>query len=255
MPMICQVKELLRDIGIVFQRCNPLTRAVLASAERVYVATPFSLRLIPPKWHTKTKVQLSIAICEQADQQLDLHAPDFPRFVFAGRLVYWKGVHIAIRALAEVKKTIPTATLTLIGDGPDAPWLRNEAIKYGVIDAVEFAGQLSRQQLLRSLSSYTALVFPSLHDSGGFVVLEALQGGIPVVCLDLGGPGIMVNASCGIVVSTVGADEARVVTDIADAMISLGTMSATQSASLSAGAIARANELSWRNLTERITGC
>ena len=35
--------------------------------------------------------------------------------------------------------------------------------------------------------SHDLFLFPSLHDSGGFVVLEALSHGLPVVCLDLGG--------------------------------------------------------------------
>jgi len=33
-----------------------------------------------------------------------------------------------------------------------------------------------------------ALLFPSLHDEAGFVVAEAVAAGLPVVCLDVGGP-------------------------------------------------------------------
>ena len=174
--------------------------------------------------------------------------------MFAGRLLHWKGAHFAIRALAEARRTVPEATLTLVGSGPDERWLRALARRCGVADAVEFSGQLPRQQLLGSLPGYTALVFPSLHDSGGFVVLEALQNGVPVVCLDLGGPGVMVNESCGIVVPTAGADEAQVVDGIANAMISLALMPTAERQRLSMGAIARANELSWPRLTESIVG-
>jgi glycosyltransferase involved in cell wall biosynthesis len=130
--------------------------------------------------------------------------------------------------------------------------LRDVAKRIGVEDAVEFIGHVPRQQLVESLLSYTALVFPSLHDSGGLVVLEALSKGLPVVCLDLGGPGVMVNDSCGIVVPTVHADEAETVTGIAAAMASLGTMPAAQWELLSRAAVARADELSWARLTERI---
>ena len=89
-------------------------------------------------------------------------------------------------------------------------------------------------------------------------VLEALSEGLPVICLDLGGPGVIVNASCGIVVPTADANETQVVKGIANAMISLGSMSGAWSQPsselprLSEGATARANELSWDRLTEQI---
>jgi glycosyltransferase involved in cell wall biosynthesis len=254
MPASCQAKELLRDFGILLQRCSPLTRLAFAGAERIYVTTMDSLRLVPSKWRSKTAVHLAIATDGLSARNEAQRASALPRFVFAGRLLHWKGVHFAIRALAEVRRRVPAATLTLIGSGPDEQWLRDLASQCGVADAVEFAGQLPRQRFLGSLQSYTALVFPSLHDSGGFVVLEALQNGVPVVCLDLGGPGVMVNASCGIVVPTADADEARVVDGIANAMISLARMLAADRQRLSAGAIARANELSWSRLTEGIAG-
>jgi glycosyltransferase involved in cell wall biosynthesis len=254
MPIRGKASELLRDLGILFQRYSPLTRPAFAAAERIYVTTADSLRLIPPKWRTKTAVHLAIATAGHAVQNDVRRPPDFPRFVFAGNLLYLKGVHLAIRALAQAKATIPDATLTLIGDGLAEGWLRAVAKRCGVAHAVEFAGRVPRQKLVNSFQSYTALVFPSLHDSGGLVVLEALSKGLPVLCLDLGGPGIIVNGSCGIVVSTAHSQEAKIVTDIANAMISLGSMSATELECLSTGAIARANELSWDSLTERIVG-
>jgi glycosyltransferase involved in cell wall biosynthesis len=252
MPLRCKVKELIRDLGILFQRYSPLSCAAFAAAERIYVTTPESLQLIQAKWRSKTQVQLSIAICGKTVRQSERRPLKFPRFVYAGRLLHWKGVHLAIRALAEARKTLPGATLTLFGSGPDEQWLRDVAKRSGVADAVEFAGHLLRQRLMDSLHSYTAFAFPSLHDSGGSAVLEALQAGAPVICLDLGGPGSIVNESCGIVVPTADADEDQVVTGIANAMNSLGAMPVADLKRLSMGAIARANELSWSRLTERI---
>jgi len=252
MPASCKIRELLRDLGIFLQRYSPLTTAAFSAAHRIYVTTPESLRLVQPRWHSRTQIHLSIAILGLAVERNLRVLPASPRFVFVGRLLHWKGVHFAIRALAVAKRTVPAATIALIGTGPDEPWLRCVAKKEGVIDAVEFAGHLPRQQLMASLQSYTALLFPSLHDSGGSAVLEALQRGVPVICLDLGGPGMMVDASCGIVVSTAHADEAQIVTNIANAMISLASMPVEESSLLSAGAIARANELSWARLTECI---
>jgi glycosyltransferase involved in cell wall biosynthesis len=255
MPALYRVKERLRDVGIVLQRYNPLTCPALAAAEHIYVTTPESLRLVQSRWHSKTGVQLSVGHCGESARRPERRASSSPQFVFVGRLLHWKGVHLAIRALAEARRTIPAATLTLFGQGPAKQWLRDLAKQCGVADAVEFTGHIPRQQLADSLSAYTALVFPSLHDSGGLAVLEALSKGLPVVCLDLGGPGVMVNASCGIVISTANSDETETVAGIASAMVSLGTMAPPEFEHLSTEAITRAQELSWSSLTERIVEC
>jgi len=253
MPAVCRFKELLRDLGIILQRHNPLTCPALAAAERIYVTTPESLQLVQRKWRYKTEVQLSVGhSSSQTPQQTERRPSPLPRFVFVGRLLHWKGVHFAIRALDEARRTVPAATLTIFGSGPAERWLRDLAKSCGVADAVEFAGHVPHQQVVDSLLSYTALVFPSLHDSGGLAVLESFSRGLPVVCLDLGGPGVMVNGSCGFVIPTAHADEAQVVTEVANAMISLASMSATELERLSQGAIARAHELSWASLTERV---
>jgi glycosyltransferase involved in cell wall biosynthesis len=255
MPILCRVRESFRDMGIMVQRYSPLSYPALAAAERIFVVTQGSLRLVPAKWHFKTEVQLGVGHRSQTSRQPEHRPSRPPRFVFVGRLLHWKGVHFAIRALAQARRTVPATTLTLFGSGPAERWLRDLAKKCGVADAVDFAGQAPRQKLIDSLHSFTALVFPSLHDSGGLAVLEAMSKGLPVVCLDLGGPGIMVNRSCGVVVPTAGADEAQVVTGIANAMIHLWSMPAAEFESLSRGAVTRANDLTWAKLTERVAYC
>jgi glycosyltransferase involved in cell wall biosynthesis len=255
MPMLCRLRESFRDVGIIVQRYSPLIYPALAAAERIFVVSHDSLRLIPAKWHSKTEVQLSVGHFSEAFQRPERRPASPPRFVFVGRLLHWKGVHFAIRALAEARRMVPAATLTLFGSGPAERWLRDLAKKCGVADAVDFAGQAPRKKLIDSLHGFTALVFPSLHDSGGLAVLEAMSKGLPVICLDLGGPGIMVNRSCGVVVPTAGADETKVVASIANAMIHIGSMPVTEFESLSRGAIARANDLTWDKLTERVAYC
>jgi glycosyltransferase involved in cell wall biosynthesis len=252
MPLRCKISESARDLGILMQRLSPLVRSAFAAAEEIFVTSAESLKLVPRKWRSKTSVHLAIASNGRAVQQDERKPPASPRFVFAGRLLHWKGAHFAIRALAEVRKTVPAATLTLIGTGPEEQWLRDIALKYGLADAVEFAGHRPRQRFIESLRETTAFIYPSLHDSGGFVVLESLEEGTPVVCLDLGGPGILVNASCGFVIPTGDADEDLLVTRIANAMISLGTMPETDWQRLSLGAKARAIELSWTSLTAQV---
>ena len=255
MPWRGWVSELLRDIGILLQRYSPLARPAFAAAERIFVATPESLRLVPSKWRYKTGIHLAVAIDPLPTSHGRQHrGSSAASFVFVGRLLHWKGVHFAIRALAQVKQSVPDATLTVFGIGPEEARLRGLASQLGIANAVNFAGHAPRKQLIESFQNHAALVFPSLHDSGGLAVLEALSQGLPVVCLDLGGPGSIVNKSCGMVVRTTGADEAQIVTSIADGMKAIVTMPTAARDNLAAGAVSRSNELSWVGLTERVVG-
>ena len=51
------------------------------------------------------------------------------------------------------------------------------------------------------------LVFPAMRDSGGSALLEAMARGVPVICLDWGGPGEMVDADSGVKIPVRSRDE------------------------------------------------
>lgn len=115
--------------------------------------------------------------------------------VFAGRLVRWKGVRLAIAALAR-----PEAAdwrLRIFGAGPDDAVLRADAQRLGVAARVTFEGQVPRDALAAAFAEADALLFPSLHDSAGWVVAEAITAGLPVVCLDVAGPPVLVSRTGG----------------------------------------------------------
>jgi glycosyltransferase involved in cell wall biosynthesis len=245
-----QIAETFRDLGILLQRFNPLARPAFAAAKRILVTSNESLRLVPPRYRGKTLVQLAIASDQQNGKAREATSRA-ASFVFAGRLLHWKGIHLAIRALAEARRVVPSATLTIYGSGPAEKWLRGVAVRSSLSDAVEFAGRISQESLIEKFDDFTALVFPSLHDSGGLVVLEALSRGLPAVCLDLGGPGEIVDQRCGVVVSTAGRSEAAVVKALAEAMIRLASMTCEERGMLSRGAFERASELTWSSLTAR----
>jgi glycosyltransferase involved in cell wall biosynthesis len=254
MPFRGKTTELLRDVAMVLQRYNPLARSAYAAADRIYVASPDSMKLVPRKWHAKTNVQLAIAIEFPKEMRAKCARSGNSRFVFIGRLLPLKGVHFAVRALAQIRQRIPDATLAIIGGGPYEKWLRGVVDRCGVTNSVEFIGTLPRNQILNTLHQYTALIFPSLRDSGGMVVLEALSCGVPVVCLDLGGPGVLVNESCGIVVPTIGVTERQIEKAIGEAMVRLASLSDAERANLSQGAVARAAQWSWEKLTATVAG-
>ena len=126
------------------------------------------------------------------------------RFVSIGRLLHWKGFHLSLKAFALFSREIPDGEYWFIGDGPERKNLERLATDLKVTGRVRFLGNIPRPLVLRNLSECDVLVHPSLHDSGGWVCLEAMAAGRPVICLDLGGPSVQVTAETGIKVPAEG---------------------------------------------------
>lgn len=114
------------------------------------------------------------------------------RAVFVGRLIPWKGLTLAMRALAE-----PAAkrwSLRVIGDGPDRDRSMRLAEDLGIANRIEFLGRLPRGHVLREVREADALLHPAIHDSAPFAIAEAVSLGTSVVCLDRGGSPILAQA-------------------------------------------------------------
>lgn len=119
------------------------------------------------------------------------------KLLFVGNLLALKGVDLALHALAM---SGTEAQFTIIGDGPIQGRLKKEAVQLGLGQRVHFLGRRPRAEVLQSYSDYHALLFPSLHDTGGFAVIEAMAYGLPVICLDAGGPAMALQPDGGICV-------------------------------------------------------
>ncbi|MEN8444604.1 MAG: glycosyltransferase family 4 protein [Cyanobacteria bacterium J06555_13] len=156
---------------------------------------------------------------EAQGQPEETAPPNRPiRFVSIGRLLHWKGFHLGLRAFAQAQ--LPDgAEYWVIGTGAEQARLEALAESLGIGDRTHFLGNLPRDQVLAKLDDCFALVHPSLHESGGFVCLEAMAKGRPVLCLDLGGPALQVTAQTGIKVVAQTPDQ--VTADLASAMTRL----------------------------------
>jgi glycosyltransferase involved in cell wall biosynthesis len=107
------------------------------------------------------------------------HAPlfDLPRpvFLYVGRVAVEKNVEAFLRL------DLP-GTKLVVGNGPALSALQ---AKY---PAARFAGSLEGQELARAYASADVFVFPSLTDTFGIVLLEALASGLPVAAFPVTGP-------------------------------------------------------------------
>lgn len=139
--------------------------------------------------------------------------------VYAGQLLAWKGVHLALLGFARFAEKVPDATFTIIGKGNAERVLRKLAGKYFMENRISFKGWLDRKELFRQLADGDVFLFPSLHDSSPLVVAEAMLFSLPVICLNLGGPGFIVNGDIGIKIDAI--SQEQVINDIAAALYTL----------------------------------
>lgn len=110
-----------------------------------------------------------------------------PLWVSVGRLIYYKGLHVAFDAL----RTVP-GTLVVIGTGPlEGEW-KAKAAELGVADRVAWLGSASADQLTGAYRAAAGLWFPSVARSEGFglVQVEAMASGCPVINTAVPGSGV-----------------------------------------------------------------
>lgn len=141
------------------------------------------------------------------------------RFINIARLLHWKGIYLGLRAFAQAQLT--DAEYWILGEGPELGHLSKLAQELGISHKVTFWGMLPRDEVLEKLGQCTVLIHPSLHDSGGWVPLEAMAAGRPILCLDIGGPAALVSSNLGIKVTAETPNQT--INDLAEAMRKLAT--------------------------------
>ena len=166
------------------RRINPLALISWRRAALILVQNPETMQWLPRRYRDKY-VLFPNAILEQAPLPRPDRPPGGRTALYAGRLIPLKGVPLALEAIA----ILPSWRLVILGDGPEEGRLRREAQRLRIADRVEFRGMQTRDEVMRVMREEAdVLVFPSFHDEGSFAVVEAVASGLPVVCLDRGGP-------------------------------------------------------------------
>jgi glycosyltransferase involved in cell wall biosynthesis len=116
------------------------------------------------------------------------------RFAFLGRLVDFKMVDLLLEAFKPVGEQYG-ATLDIIGEGKERSRLERIARDLSLAHCVTFAGWMKPADSAARLAQADVLVFPSLRECGGAVVMEAMAVGLPVIAADWGGPADYVGTS------------------------------------------------------------
>ena len=120
---------------------------------------------------------------------------DATKLLYVGRLISCRCLDLLLKALARLPEKV---RLTLVGDGPIRGELEGLSEKLGLRQRVEFAGQVRQSETTAFMEKAGVFVFPSVRDSGGLALLEAMSHALPVVVAKWGGPFQYVGDDYGI---------------------------------------------------------
>jgi glycosyltransferase involved in cell wall biosynthesis len=160
--------------------------------------------------------------------------------LWGGRCEPRKGLALAVEAMARVQQA--GVRLLVAGDGPTLTGCQDLARRLGVAHRVTFLGRVPWQTMAELFAAADALLFTSLRDSTGSVVVEAMAAALPVITLDHQGMAHLVADEAGVKVPVTTPPQA--VERIAAAMDQLAA-DPTQRQQLGAGALAAARQYAW----------
>jgi glycosyltransferase involved in cell wall biosynthesis len=215
-----KIYENLRNLSRWLGECDPFVHLTTKKSAFALVTTEDTATALRRMGVKNVLIVIESGLSqEEIDQLAQLPTPETAplRFISMGRLLHWKGFYLGLRAFALAN--LADAEYWILGEGPEQEHLKILAGNLGISNQVKFLGRLSRDEGLIKLGECHALVHPSLHDSGGWVCLEAMAAGRPVICLDLGGPGVQVTDEVGFKIPA--HDPEQAVRGLADAMLHL----------------------------------
>ena len=187
----------LRQLDAFRFRNDPWLRETYARAACVLGVAPYVEQVLGDIALNRFEPLLELGIDDVEEYQPRQRKPGQLRMLHVGRAVRTKGLRDAVRALAYLTD-LPGVTLTSAGSGEELDICRAEAERLGVASRVQFLGKVPRQEVETLYRSHDVFCFPSFREPAGGVLYEAMRHGLPMIAADRGGPGWIIDESCGL---------------------------------------------------------
>jgi glycosyltransferase involved in cell wall biosynthesis len=193
----------LRSVGVWINALTGCTR----KAARILSATKATTESLPRSCRSRVRSLLENGVDLSLFQATDWNpAPSSEtplQVIFVGRLVPFKGISMLLEALEWVHDEI-AIRLSVVGEGPLRESLQREVNDRGLAGIVEFTGNLGLRQVATRMRQAHLFCLPSVRESGGAVLLEAMACALPVTAVAYGGPAEIVDDQVGRLLSAQG---------------------------------------------------
>lgn len=126
---------------------------------------------------------------------------DILKIVFVGRLIGKKGIAFLVDALSLMPDGMDWELL-IFGDGDDRILIERQIADSGIEKNVKLMGNRPLNQIAEAYQQADIFVLPSLRETSGNVLLEAMAYAVPIVAFDTSFCRLLKEVECGIFVNT-----------------------------------------------------
>lgn len=145
---------------------------------------------------------------------------DILKIVFVGRLIGKKGIAFLVDALS-LMPTDMDWELLIFGDGDDRALIEKQIADSGIGKKVKLMGNRPLNQIAEAYQQADVFVLPSLRETSGNVLLEAMAYAVPIVAFDTSFCRLLKEVDCGVFVNTEQALD-KIKEDYCKAIVTLG---------------------------------
>jgi len=218
--------ELLRKTSNVISRFSPRVCRGISQAAHIFAATTETEQLVKSIRGSDKGVSrllpgfysaASVAALSRFVTGKNLAGP--LRLFASGNLGGHKNLGLAFQALSLVKRSGVDFHFYLGANGPEIPHLKKQVLKLNLEKEVFFGDTMSREDYQRELGNTHVYLLPSLRESVGLTMMEAMLAGCVPIVADCGGPNFIVTADCGYKIAV--SNPNRMAQEIAEVIVAI----------------------------------
>ena len=200
---------------------NPLYKKALRSYYKIYCINNETQKQISRIVGKDVPLMPELALRDEyKNLPIQKRKNDILKIVFVGRLIGKKGIAFLVDALS-LMPTDMEWELLIFGDGDDRALIERQIADSGIEENIKLMGNRPLNQIAEAYQQADIFVLPSLRETSGNVLLEAMAYAVPIVAFDTSFCRLLKKVDCGIFVNTEQALD-NIKADYCKAIVTLG---------------------------------
>ncbi len=240
-----KLSYIIREFVNLTRAVSPLYKSKIKKFSKIYAVNTETQNIISKAASAPCEKLLEMALPDEyKNLPQNIRNNQTVKVVFVGRLIHKKGIMF----LADVIKEIPddiNFELSVYGNGPLMEEMQDTVKKYNLENKIFCKGAVAHSQISNVYAQSDIFVLPSLRETSGNVLLEAMANQLPIVALDMSVCSDLKKENCGLFVNTEQSKE-EIITEFSSKLTQL-ILSSEKRQELGKNGYEYVNTLTWED--------